>query len=501
MRFGRNLLASLTNSVWMALVGLAVVPLYLKYLGVEAYGLIGFFATTQALLSLLDLGFAAAINREVARCSASGKMCEARSLLHTLAIVYTGTALLIALLALTVAPYIANHWFQSSTMGAATLAQAIMLMGLVVSCRWPIGLYMGALMGMQRLVVSSTVNITMGTLGQFGAVVILANVSPTIEVFFLWQVAAALLHVTVIRWAAWKVMGRNGVEKFNFDGLKQIWRFSAGVSGVAVAAVFLTQLDKVLLIRMLSLEDFGRYALAGTVAAGLSVFVVPTFSTIYPRFSALVSAGGELELTTLYLQGTRLFCALVFPVALVMAIFSEDLVYVWTGNAPLAVSVAPIVALLVLGSAVNGLMHFPYALQLAYGMVRLSFILTSTLAVLLIPLIVWLSWSNGAEGGATAWLVMNGLYLLWGTWLTHRHLLKGQGAEWILNSVALPMGISVLVILVGRYGIDTWSDWDHSARLIASVMVGGASIAINLAMSPKIRHGLRSYFGDQGVTN
>ena len=77
MTLGRNLLAGLANSIWSALLGLAVVPFYLKYLGIEAYGLIGFFVTTQALLQLLDMGMAPTINREVARCSASGNLQEA----------------------------------------------------------------------------------------------------------------------------------------------------------------------------------------------------------------------------------------------------------------------------------------------------------------------------------------------------------------------------------------------------------------------------------------
>ena len=41
MTLSRNLLAGLINSVWSAFIGLAVIPFYLKYLGVEAYGLIG----------------------------------------------------------------------------------------------------------------------------------------------------------------------------------------------------------------------------------------------------------------------------------------------------------------------------------------------------------------------------------------------------------------------------------------------------------------------------
>jgi len=55
MSLRRNVLAGLINSTWTVLLGLAVVPMYLKYLGIEAYGLIVFFMTLQALLQLKAL--------------------------------------------------------------------------------------------------------------------------------------------------------------------------------------------------------------------------------------------------------------------------------------------------------------------------------------------------------------------------------------------------------------------------------------------------------------
>ena len=44
------------------------------------------------------------------------------------------------------------------------------------------------------------------------------------------------------------------------------------MSGIAVLAVILTQMDKVILSRMLPLEMFGYYALASTVATSLAAF-------------------------------------------------------------------------------------------------------------------------------------------------------------------------------------------------------------------------------------
>ncbi len=61
--------ATLLGNAWMALMGLVFVPLYIKFLGIESYGLIGFFAMLQVMTGLLDMGFSSTLNSEMARLS------------------------------------------------------------------------------------------------------------------------------------------------------------------------------------------------------------------------------------------------------------------------------------------------------------------------------------------------------------------------------------------------------------------------------------------------
>ena len=493
MRLGRNLFAGLANSVWSALIGLAVVPFYLKYLGIEAYGLIGFFVTTQAVLGLLDMGMAPTINREVARCSASGNLREAGKLLHTLAVGYWSMAGAIALLIFALAPLIAEYWLQSRQLSTQTILHAVTLMGVVVACRWPIGLYQGALIGAQHLTVSSAINITMATVGSVGAVLMLAFVSPTIEAFFIWQACVGLVYAAAMRWGAWRIIGSPQGVRFDAGGLKNIWRFSAGMSGVAISSVILMQLDKVLLSKILSLEDFGRYTLAGVVAGGLYVLLTPAFNVIYPRLSALVVTGDTEKLTDLYRSGTRLLAAVLFPIAAVAGVFSEQILLLWTGNPSLASSTAPVVSLFLIGTALNGAMHFPYALQLAYGMTRLPLTINAILVVVMIPTTIFLALRYGAVGGSAAWATLNGIYLLIGTLLTHRALLKGIGLQWLLWDVGMPLGVSLLV--VGGIGQEVRGRGYSSfvALFMGSGLALCAFLAI-VALSPRLRLAAQTVF-------
>ena len=196
------------------------------------------------------------------------------------------------------------------------------------------------------------------------------------------------------------------------------------------------QTDKVLVSRILTLEDFGRYMLASLIASGLYVILSPAFNAIYPRMSGLVSSGNTSELVELYRSGTRLLVGFIFSVGITGIVFSRDFVALWTRDPRTASSVAPIVSLFLIGTMLNGAMHFPYALQLAYGATGLPLKINMILISAFVPMVIVLAERFGAAGGAAAWAILNCLYLFIGTWLTHRSLLKGIGARWLVYDVA-----------------------------------------------------------------
>lgn len=467
-----NLLTGLASSFWIALLGFLVVPIYLKYLGVEAYGLIGFFATLQAVLSVLDIGMAATINREVARGSVSGGFKEAGKLLHTLAVIYWAMAGGIALLIVSCSPLIAEHWLQSKLLTSETISHAIMLMGLVIACRWPVGLYQGALIGANKVAVSSGINAVMGTLGSFGAIVVLVYVSASVESFFIWQVLVGLISVVVMRKAAWSVVGRADQMKFEIAKLKNVWVFSVGVAGVTVSAIIFTQLDKLILSKTLGLEGFAHYMLATSLVGVLYLLIMPVYNIIYPKFSAFVAAGDLEGLVKFYRMGTRLFAVVFFPLVMALVFVAEDIVVLWVNDPLIAASIAPVVRLLAIGVGFHGVMFFPYALQLAHGDTRLPLTINIILMIILVPTTIFLSLKYGAFGGGLAWLVLHTLYIFLGTWLTHRKLLKGIGIKWFFYDVATPF---ILAVCVGLTGFYVMQGGVHSPEV---TLIYGAILAI-----------------------
>lgn len=474
-----NLLVGLTSSLWIALLGFLVVPIYLKYLGVEAYGLIGFFAILQAALSVLDMGMAATINREVARGAITGGFKEAGKLLHTLAVIYWSLSFMMALIIVICSSFIEKYWLQSTHLPDGIVTNVVMLMGLVIACRWPIGLYQGALIGANRMRVSSGISAAMGTLGSFGAIVVLVYVSASVEAFFIWQALVGLFSVTVMRKAAWNVVGRADQMKFEVAKLKSVWGFSAGVAGVTVSAIIFTQLDKWILSKTLGLEGFAHYMLATSLVGVLYLLIMPIYNIIYPKFSAFVAVGDLEGLIRSYRSGTRLFAVVFFPLVMALVFVAEDIVVLWINDPLIAVSIAPVVRLLAIGVGFHGVMFFPYALQLAHGNTRLPLTINIILMIILIPTTIFLSLKYGALGGGGAWLVLHALYILLGTWLTHRKLLKGIGLKWFFYDVATPFCLSVCVGLIGFYFMQG-RDYTPEINLLCGVVLAIVACCLSL---------------------
>jgi len=485
MRLSLNFAAGFTNSAWTAIIGLAVVPFYLKYLGIEAYGLIGFYTMTQSILLILDLGLALTINREVARSSAPEDIQDSRNLLHSLAYIYWATAILIAALIFGLSDLIAGYWLQSNKLPHETLRNAVTLIGIVIACRWPIGLYQGALMGAQRLTISSGISIAMVTLGSGGAVVVLAFITRSIEAFFIWHAIVGLVYLVVVRWAAWSVLGRRNV-RFDFPGLKRIFKFTAGMSLIAFTGLVLMQLDKLLLSKLVDLVEFGYYALATVIVSALYMVITPVFNSVYPRMSALVSSGDIEQIKYLYRVGTQFLAALLFPLTMILAVFGLDVIYLWTGNQEVAANVAPLVLLLALGSALHGVMYFPYALQLAYGKTNIPITINLILVIIMIPLVVYLALNYGAMGAASAWAVSQVIYVVLGTWLTNRKIALGISRTWLLRDVGLPLLVVSLLGASSAYVIDIVQQ-PILVKIIMIVSMAIISCAACVSLSPELR--------------
>lgn len=448
----RNVLANFAGRGWAALLSLALIPVYIRFLGIEAFGLIGFFLSLTVIVSLLDLGLGTALNRQFARYSAQpSKAQEMRDLLRTLEIIYWLIGIAIGVTIAALAPVLAVHWIKPQEMPVDTVTQALVMMGIAIAVQWPRVLYTGGLMGVQRQVAFNILSSITGTVISIGGILIVWLVSPTIQAYFAWYMATGLVDTLLTGLLLWRSLPRTSVRAaFNKNLLAGIWRFAAGMTGVSVMSVVLTQLDKMILIKVLPLDAFGYYSLAWRVAWGLYYLIGPISAAFFPRFSQLLAVNDQQELARLYHRGCQLMSVVVLPVAVVLALFSTDFLLLWTRDATIAANCGTVLALLAMGTAINGLMNLPFTLQLAYGWTRLVFY-SHTLAVIVVaPVLYFMSLRYGGLGAAWVWLILNCGYVVLSLPMMHRRLLPGHLRQWFMMDVGAPLAAALSVAVLWR---------------------------------------------------
>lgn len=446
-----NIIANFAGRAWSALMALAFLPLYIRFLGIESYGLIGVFISLTALLSVFDMGLSTTLNRELARRSASnGAAQEARDLVRTFEPIYWGTGILLGGGVALVAPLIARDWLNAQGIATRTMEQAIVLMGCALALQWPNSLYSGGLMGLQRQVLLNAIRAVAATLQAGGAVLVLWLVSPTIFAFLLWQILIGALHTAAVAASLWKSLPGPAKPVFRGNLLASNWRFAGGMTGITLLVTVLTQTDKIVLSKMLSLEMFGYYSLAAVIAGALNYISGPIFTALFPRFTQAIGGGMATEVASLYHKGSQLMAALVSPLWVIMALFSEELLLLWFGDATTVDRTHLLVSLLVTGTALNAFMTMPYALQLAHGWTALSFYKNVISIAVFVPLLFWLIDQYGAAGAALAWIALNAGYFLFEVPLMHRRLLAGSMSRWYLVDVGLPVALCLGIGLLAR---------------------------------------------------
>jgi O-antigen/teichoic acid export membrane protein len=257
------------------------------------------------------------------------------------------------------------------------------------------------------------------------------------------------------------------------------------MAGITITSIILTQTDKVILSKALSLTDFGIYVVASTLATGLYMLISPMFSVMYPRFASLIHSGEVNNLADLYHTSSQAMAALIIPIAFVVAVFAKEILYVWTGDIGLSQQGAWILTFLITGNACNGIMNMPYALQLASGWTKLAFWMNVGAIIFLAPLVWWVAVKVGSVGGAAVWALLIVGYVMLTPHIMHIRIMQSEKLIWYWSAVALPVSVcSVLLFALRLIPLDEMSR--HSMGFVLMIYWLLASIVTTLFL-PRIR--------------
>jgi O-antigen/teichoic acid export membrane protein len=439
MSLKRNILASYISQLYVTLIGIVMVPIHVRFMGAEAYGLVGFFAMLQAWFQLLDMGLTPTLAREVAqfRGGAIGSLLL-RRLLRAMESFFVGVALMGCIVMMIGAGTIATNWLKVQQLSLIEVQNSIILISIIISLRWVSGLYRGAITGFEQLVWLSGFNSIMAT-ARFVMVIpyfIYVGTSPT--EFFCYQLVLALIEAVVLVMQTYRLLPAivSGQSvRWEWSYIRGSMKFSATISFASFVWVMATQADKLMLSKLLSLTEYGYFTLTAVVAGGVVAIANPISGALLPRLTKLSAEGNQTALTALYRSATQLVLVMAVPAILVLAFFADKILWVWTGDAILVHKVALVLTLYAVGSGISVIAAFPYYLQYAKGNLRLHLIGSFLFISIFIPALIFSVEKLGMVGAGATWLAVNLIYFMFWVPVVYRSFAPGLYWPWLMRDV------------------------------------------------------------------
>jgi O-antigen/teichoic acid export membrane protein len=434
----RNVIANLVGGAWIALLTLTIVPIQINLLGMESYGLIGFIATLQIVFSVLDLGLSTTVTRELAGDPSAGR-AQTWPLVRTALTVYWSIAGLMGVVLLASAEVVGRSWFNSQSVGPEDVTFCLRVASIMLAIRWPVALYAGVLAGVERMDVLNIAKAATATLRLLGGVLVVL-MWRRLDAFLAWTALSALMEVTVFAVACHRsVPNMDWRPGFSMSALRSVWGFSLSMNALAILGVAITQLDRLIISKVLPLQDLGLYSLAYSTATSISLILSALSSALMPSLASAYASNARSTLLSRYDNANRVMLYATGLVLFALVFFGQSLLVVWVN--PLAASGAwRSLALLAggfwLSAAVSGAYNVGVSCRQPGMLLRLS----ALSAIIYAPLLYGLIHLFGIEGAAAAWLALNGGYALVIVPVVHRTILKIPVAPWYVRTL-LPFAI------------------------------------------------------------
>jgi O-antigen/teichoic acid export membrane protein len=500
MNFKKNVIANYLGRFYTILIGIVVLPIYLKYLGAESYGLVGFFTMLMSWIMLLDMGFSQVLSREAARLRDKKEgLLELKMELRGVESMILIVSILVATIIFLSSDFIASNWLHIKDLPLDVVENVIKLMAFIMILRWYVSLYNSLVLGFEEQVWLNIYKASIATFRFIGGLILVIYITDNIFYYFIYQAFIAFIEFYLLNRKVYGYLPKNrNILMPSIASIKKIAPFALGVAYTSGVWVVFSQLDKLLLSHYISLDKYGYFSLVVLVSNAIMQFSYPLSQAILPRMTSLLSNNKENEMLALYRRGTHFISIVVFSVVGIVAFFSYELLYSWTGDSVAASWASPILFWYALGNAILAILGFPYYLQYAYGNLKYHMKFNTYFSLLALPILFFAINSYGALGAGVAWFFIHlTSFLIWPTFV-HNKFGKGIHRDWLLKDILTPLILTIIYLSILKFIDIDFSTYSRFETFIILVALGIGLLFLNMLTFSEFRKRLKKILNFQG---
>jgi O-antigen/teichoic acid export membrane protein len=448
----KHIFANYTGVVVTTLLTFLVVPFYLKWLGADAYGLIGVATMIQGWVMLLNAGLAPVAGRQAAQAhGGNADWQQTGRFFRTIDSLLFVVSLLVIGIVFLSRQWLAEHWLEKNSLGAATVELSLVLLVTTTLIRLANGVSRGIITNFEQQVWLN-VNLINFNLWRFAVSLPIVYFWRDINVLFIWWLLVSIgEYISVQRQISRTIPVAIPLFVIDMAELKKHGKMVIALGITSGIWIVVTNLDKLLLSTILSLADYGYFSIATLLASGVLILSQPISQAFQPRLTKAFSQGGIEAVCNEFRHCTHWTALLIFPVGAVIFAMPETILFLWTQNKTAAVDAANILRGYVFGSMLLSATTLFYVVQVAIGNVRWHLRGNLIFAAFLFPAIPWVVLRYGADGAAWLWAGFNlVLFIVWNTFLIKK-LVRPLYPRWLLVDTLLPLIISMAIALCANY--------------------------------------------------
>lgn len=399
----KNTVWNLVGSGAPMIVAVFCIPILIRALGTDRFGVLTLAWALIGYASLFDLGLGRALTQLVARKLGAGEEGEIPPLAWTSLLLMSLLGMVGAAVVFLISPWLAGRGLNVPTGLQREMLQSFRLLGISLPFVVTTAGLRGLLEAHQRFGLINALRVPMGVFTFVGPLLVLPFSKSLVPV------VGTLVAGRIIVWGVHllfcvRVMPglRNGIS-LQRTAVSPLLRFGGWITIANIVNPIMVSMDRFLIGAALPVSMVGYYT--APFEAVTKLWMIPTSltATVFPACSAL-GTERKKELEMLYSRSIKYLFLVLAPISLVLFLFAGQITQFWLGH-DFAEKSTVVLQILAVGVFINCFAHVPYCFLQALGRPD------TTAKLFVIELgpyaaFVWYMIRHwGIAGAATAWSI------------------------------------------------------------------------------------------------
>lgn len=427
--------------IYTAIITIALIPVLIGVIGIEAYGLIGFFTVLQACLSILDAGIGGVLTREaIASRNSVDNFKKFNTLYNKIIMLFIFIAIIIASTGWFLSVNYSPTWLNTK-LEKITVVSCTTLMFWIFALRYIQGPFRSILLSNESQLTLTTINFISITISQPIALFLLKFLNQGVIFYFVLQLIAAAVNCGLIVACSERVRKKilstcppisSNTSIHKGSSVKKILFFSLQLSTLSILWVLVNQSDKLALTRYMPLSQYGMYSVAVSVISVLAIISDPLNQYLQPKLTRYYYDNDSKSYATVFFNAFKFIAVLTIPLSVFLIFFSEKTIFIWSSNSVLAAEVAKYLPWLFIGGVFAIYSNFIFLLLYSFGQLKKHTIVYAVFSVFVIPMNVYIAKNYLGEGTSMFFAFTSiFLFLIWGGHNLKYYFLNGSRITYV----------------------------------------------------------------------